>query len=160
MFLSKLVLSGHSYTRETLPLDYPGGWEGYIQMETDSMKLPYIILATLLIVIAVVFIFSHLPKIKEGDHMEGETTDKAEKLINFGVLRRSHLRWGVIAQFFYNGGQTAINSLFLVYCCTYAGLPENLPYRHYAAVADHVLYVDFCGSHIGNNQFFPHNLAN
>ena len=125
MFLSKLVLSGHSYTRETLPADYVGGWEGYIQAETDSMKLPYIILATLLIVIAVVFIFSHLPKIKEGDHMEGETTDKAEKLINFGVLRRSHLRWGVIAQFFYNGGQTAINSLFLVYCCTYAGLPEG-----------------------------------
>ncbi len=125
MFLSKLVLSGHSYTRETLPADYVGGWEGYIQAETDSMKLPYIILATLLIVIAVVFIFSHLPKIKEGDHMEGETTDKAEKLINFGVLRRSHLRWGVIAQFFYNGGQTAINSLFLVYCCTYAGLPES-----------------------------------
>ena len=125
MFLSKLVLSGHSYTRETLPADYVGGWEGYIQAETDSMKLPYIILATLLIVIAVVFIFSHLPKIKEGDHMEGETTDKAEKLINFGVLRRSHLRWGVIAQFFYNGGQTAINSLFLVYCCTYAGLPED-----------------------------------
>ena len=41
------------------------------------------------------------------------------------VLKRSHLRWGVIAQFFYNGGQTAINSLFLVYCCTYAELPEN-----------------------------------
>jgi FHS family L-fucose permease-like MFS transporter len=40
------------------------------------------------------------------------------------VLRRRHLRWGVIAQFFYNGGQTAINSLFLVYCCTYAGLDE------------------------------------
>ena len=38
MFLSKLVLSGESYTRETLPLDYPGGWEGYIQMETDSMN--------------------------------------------------------------------------------------------------------------------------
>lgn len=125
MFLSKLVLSGHSYTRETLPLDYPGGWEGYIQMETDSMKLPYIILATLLIIIAVVFVFSRLPKIKEGDHVEGESGGTPEKLINFGVLRRSHLRWGVIAQFFYNGGQTAINSLFLVYCCTYAGLPED-----------------------------------
>lgn len=50
---------------------------------------------------------------------------KGEKLIDFGVLKRSHLRWGVIAQFFYNGGQTAINSLFLVYCCTYAELPEN-----------------------------------
>ena len=50
---------------------------------------------------------------------------KKEKLIDFGVLKHSHLRWGVIAQFFYNGGQTAINSLFLVYCCTYAGLPED-----------------------------------
>ena len=68
MFLSKLILSGSHYTRETLPVDYPGGWQAYIH---------------------------------------------------------SHLRWGVIAQFFYNGGQTAINSLFLVYCCTYAGLPED-----------------------------------
>lgn len=124
MFLSKLVLSGNEFTRETLPIDYPGGWEGYIQMETDAMKLPYLILATLLIIIAVVFVFSHLPKIQEGSHVEGENTPK-EKLINFGVLRRSHLRWGVIAQFFYNGGQTAINSLFLVYCCSYAGLSES-----------------------------------
>lgn len=123
MFLSKLVLSGNTFTRDTLPADYVGGWEGYISTETDSMKLPYLILALLLIIIAVVFIFSHLPKIKEGDKEEGNT--KGEKLINFGVLKRSHLRWGVIAQFFYNGGQTAINSLFLVYCCTYAGLDES-----------------------------------
>lgn len=46
------------------------------------------------------------------------------KLIDFSTLKRPHLRWGVIAQFFYNGGQTAINSLFLVYCCTYAGIDE------------------------------------
>ncbi len=124
MFLSKLVLSGNSYTRNTLPADYPGGWEAYIQIETDAMKMPYLILAGLLIVIAIVFVFAYLPKIKEGDHEEGEAT-KGEKLIDFGVLKRSHLRWGVIAQFFYNGGQTAINSLFLVYCCTYAGLDEG-----------------------------------
>jgi FHS family L-fucose permease-like MFS transporter len=123
MFLSKLVLSGHKFTRETLPTDFPGGWTGYIQQESDAMKLPYLILATVLIIIAVIFIFSKLPKIKEGDHVEGEVSN--DKLIDFSVLKRSHLRWGVIAQFFYNGGQTAINSLFLVYCCTYAGLPEG-----------------------------------
>jgi len=123
MFLSKLVLSGQEYTRDTIPADYAGGWEGYIQFETDAMKLPYLILAGILIVIAVVFIFSHLPKIKEGDHEEGEKSN--DKLIDFKVLKRKHLRWGVIAQFFYNGGQTAINSLFLVYCCTYAGMPES-----------------------------------
>ena len=122
MFLSKLVLSGNHYTRDTIPADYIGGWDGYIQFETDSMKVPYLVLAAALIVIAIVFVFSHLPKIKEGDSVEGE--GKKGKLIDFSVLKRSHLRWGVIAQFFYNGGQTAINSLFLVYCCSYAGLEE------------------------------------
>lgn len=123
MFLSKLVLSGQEYSRENIPADYPGGWEGYIQFETDAMKLPYLILAGILVIIAIVFIFSHLPKIKEGNHSEGEKSN--DKLIDFKVLKRSHLRWGVIAQFFYNGGQTAINSLFLVYCCTYAGMSES-----------------------------------
>lgn len=120
MFLSKLVLSGNTYTRETLPAGFEGGWEGYIQMETDAMKLPYLILAGILIVIAILFVIVKLPKIKE----EEENHDEG-KLIDFSVLKRSHLRWGVIAQFFYNGGQTAVNSLFLVYCCNYAGLPES-----------------------------------
>lgn len=121
MFLSKLVLSGTYYTRDTLPVDYAGGWDAYIQMETDSMKFPYLMLALLLVLIAIVFVFSKLPRIDD----ESPATKGKEKLIEFGVLRRSHLRWGVIAQFFYNGGQTAINSLFLVYCCTYAGLSEE-----------------------------------
>ena len=132
--LSKLILSGTHYTRETLPVDYPGGWQAYIQLETDAMKLPYLILAILLIAIAVVFVFSKLPKI--GDEGETASSDKTtssgktkegsqkEKLIDFGVLKHSHLRWGVIAQFFYNGGQTAINSLFpglLLHLCRIAG---------------------------------------
>ena len=121
MFLSKLGLSGNTYTRETLPAGFEGGWEGYIQMETDAMKLPYLILAAILIIIAVAFIFVKLPKIKEEE--EGKADDS--KLIDFSVLKKSHLRWGVIAQFFYNGGQTAVNSLFLVYCCNYAGLSES-----------------------------------
>ena len=93
MFLSKLVLSGNTYTRETLPAGFEGGWEGYIQMETDAMKLPYLILAAILIIIAVAFIFVKLPKIKE----EEESRNDDGKLIDFSVLKKSHLRWGVIA---------------------------------------------------------------
>ena len=120
MFLSKLVLSGQSFTRETIPADYPGGWEGYIQMEAGAMKLPYFILAVLLVAVAVLLILVKLPKVAEEENQK-----KGEKLIDFSTLRKPHLRWGVIAQFFYNGGQTAINSLFLVYCCTYAGIDEG-----------------------------------
>ncbi|HBX89637.1 MAG TPA: L-fucose:H+ symporter permease [Marinilabiliaceae bacterium] len=123
MFLSKLVLSGNDYTSHTIPADYPGGWEGFMQAETNAMKLPYLVLAIVLIAIALVFAFTHLPKIKEGDHEEGTKT--GEKLIDFSVLKRPHLRRGVIAQFFYNGGQTAINAMFLIYCCSYVGLSES-----------------------------------
>lgn len=119
MFLSKLVLSGNNYTRETLPVGYEGGWEAYIQHETEAMRLPYLVLGLLLVVVALVFVFTKFPKIADESN-----TEKHGKLIDFSVLRNSHLRWGVIAQFFYNGGQTAINSLFLVYCCVYAGLSE------------------------------------
>src|SRR5574344_108350 len=123
MFLSKLVLSGATYTRQTLPSDYAGGWAAYIQSETDAMKLPYLLLALLLVLIALVFVFSRLPKI--GDESKSASGSHEEKLIDFSVLKHSHLRWGVIAQFFYNGGQTAFNSLFLVYSCTYAGISEK-----------------------------------
>jgi FHS family L-fucose permease-like MFS transporter len=122
MFLSKLVLSGQNYTRETIPADYAGGWEAYIQAETDSMKMPYLILAVILIVVAVALLIVNLPKVED----ESDEQDNNKKLIDFSTLRLPHLRWGVIAQFFYNGGQTAINSLFLVYCCTYVGIDESV----------------------------------
>jgi FHS family L-fucose permease-like MFS transporter len=121
MFLSKFVLSGHQYTRNTLPTSWPGGWEGYISGEAAAMRVPYILLAVVLVVMALVIWAMHLPAVRED---AGTTASGSDKLINFGVLRRSHLRWGVIAQFFYNGGQTAINSMFLVYCCIYAGVSE------------------------------------
>ena len=127
MFLSKLVLSGTTYTRDTIPVDYPGGWEGYINTETDAMKLPYLILAIILILVAVVLALQKLPKVEEDESQTSESTSDTQspakkKLIDFSTLRHPHLLWGVIAQFFYNGGQTAINSLFLVYCCTYVGI--------------------------------------
>lgn len=96
MFLSKLILSGTHYTRETLPADYPKGWEAYIQFETDAMKTPYLALAVLLLVIAGIFIFSRLPKI--GD--EGQRGTSKEKLIDFSVWKRSHLRWASLHSFF------------------------------------------------------------
>ncbi len=33
MFLSKLVLSGQEYTRETIPADYAGGWEAIFSLK-------------------------------------------------------------------------------------------------------------------------------
>lgn len=150
MFLSKLILSGQTYTRETLPADYAGGWDAYVNAETELMKTPYAALAILLIVIAVIFIFSHLPRIADEESTAG-------KLINFGVLKRRHLRWGVVVQFFYNGGQTAINSLFLVYCCTYVGISESTATTFFGLY----MLAFLLGRWIGTllmGRFRPHNM--
>lgn len=63
----------------------------------------------------------------------------------------------MIAQFFYNGGQTAINSLFLVYCCSYAGIDEA------TATTLFGIYMLFflLGRWIGTalmGRFQPHNM--
>ena len=106
MFLSKIILG----TEATLTAE----------QEIHTFRMTYAIFAIVLIVIAVVFIFTRLPRIQAEDADEGNT-----KLISFKVLKRSHLRNGVIAQFFYNGGQTAVNSLFLVYCINYVGMTNS-----------------------------------
>ena len=106
MFLSKIILGT--------------GTEKSVESEIHTFRMTYAIFAIVLIVIAVVFIFTKLPRIQaEDDDKEGT------RLISFKVLKRSHLRNGVIAQFFYNGGQTAVNSLFLVYCINYVGMTNN-----------------------------------
>jgi FHS family L-fucose permease-like MFS transporter len=106
MFLSKIILGTEAIRTA--------------EQEIHTFRMTYAIFAIVLIVIAVVFIFTHLPRIQAEDADDSNT-----KLISFKVLKRSHLRNGVIAQFFYNGGQTAVNSLFLVYCINYVGMTNS-----------------------------------
>ena len=106
MFLSKIILGT--------------GTESSVENEIHTFRMTYTVFALVLIVIAVVFIFTRLPRIQAEDDDKDGT-----KLISFKVLKRSHLRNGVIAQFFYNGGQTAVNSLFLVYCINYVGMTNS-----------------------------------
>ena len=106
MFLSKIILGTEATNT--------------VEQEIHTFRLTYAIFAIVLIVIAIVFIFTRLPRIQAEDADEG-----SKKLISFKVLKRSHLRNGVIAQFFYNGGQTAVNSLFLVYCINYVGMTNS-----------------------------------
>ena len=106
MFLSKIILGT--------------GADTSVESEIHTFRMTYAVFAIVLIVIAIVFIFTHLPRIQAEDEDSTGT-----KLISFKVLKRRHLRNGVIAQFFYNGGQTAVNSLFLVYCINYVGMTNS-----------------------------------
>ena len=101
------ILSGKSHTKEELAAMTEASRDSYFLEEAASVKTPYITLGIILLVIAVIFYFIHLPEIKT------KSVDGEAKGSFFGALRHKHLRWAVIAQFFYVGAQVCVTSFFI-----------------------------------------------
>jgi len=104
---TNFILSGTDYSKPQMAAMTDVARHNYLLSEASSVKLPYIILACVLVSVALLFKFSYLPEIKNVS--KEETT--GGKL--FGALRHRHLKWGVIAQFFYVGAQVCITSFFI-----------------------------------------------
>lgn len=85
--------------------------------EAASVKTPYFILGAVLVLIAIIFSLTKLPKIQ---HKEGK--EKSKNILH--AFKHKHLTWAVIAQFFYVGAQVAIFSLFILYATQSAGITE------------------------------------
>lgn len=86
--------------------------------EASSVKTPYFILGTVLLVIAIAFALTKLPKIQ---HKE---TGRQKSQSIFHALKHTHLAWSVIAQFFYVGAQVCVFSLFVLYATKSANISE------------------------------------
>jgi FHS family L-fucose permease-like MFS transporter len=76
----------------------------------SSMALPYMIVGSFVLLVALLFFFTKLPEINEE---EVEHRDAGEVVKPFWKHR--HFRYAVIAQFFYVAAQTGINSFFINY---------------------------------------------
>ncbi|WP_291401232.1 L-fucose:H+ symporter permease [Daejeonella sp.] len=76
--------------------------------EASSVKGPYFVLGSIILLIAVIFYFLRLPEIEQNDN-------QTESKNVFQALRHKHLSWAVIAQFFYVGAQVCVFSFFILY---------------------------------------------
>ncbi len=94
--------------------------------EAASVKMPYIILALVLLIVAALFYFIKLPDLRNK-----EVNNSSSILKTF---RHRHLTWAVIAQFFYVGAQVSIFSLFIVYIKD-AKIVTSLSPAKYASIA-------------------------
>ncbi|MCC6760533.1 MAG: L-fucose:H+ symporter permease [Chitinophagaceae bacterium] len=85
--------------------------------EAASVKMPYLILGTVLVLVAVLFAFTRLPQLN---------TDPAHTPSKniLHALKHRHLSWAVAAQFFYVGAQVSVFSLFILYAEKSAGLSQ------------------------------------
>ncbi|WP_343702930.1 L-fucose:H+ symporter permease [Chitinophaga sp.] len=115
-FLSKVILSGKEYSPEQLSAMSPDALNNYLLSEARSVQAPYLAIAGVLLVVALVFRLVHFPKVQE-EHGSGFS-------LNLRVFRHTHFRWGVIAQFAYVGAQVCISSFFIRYAGFSAGMPE------------------------------------
>jgi MFS transporter, FHS family, L-fucose permease len=86
--------------------------------EASSVKTPYFILGTVLLLIAIAFALTKLPKIQHK-----ETGRKKSQSI-WHAFKHKHLTWSVIAQFFYVGAQVCVFSLFVLYATQSAAINE------------------------------------
>lgn len=114
----QFILSGTEMSDEAYAQLSPEALNNYLTTEAQSVKMPYLILGILVLLVAVLFIVSKLPDVKEGDdNTAGNNPLKA--------FRHRHLTWAVVAQFFYVGAQVCVGSFFIKMARTGAGMDEK-----------------------------------
>jgi len=115
----QFILSGIEHSPEQLQqMQAAGTLNAYLQSEAATIKIPYLIISVVVLLLAALFFVTKLP--------EGETKgDEKATSFSFGVLRYPHVRWAVIAQFFYIGAQVCVGSFFIRFSRYVMDMPEK-----------------------------------
>ncbi len=116
----QFILSGIEHTPEELAKMSASQLNTYLQSETDTIKIPYLVIAGIVLILILLFAFIKLPEIKE----DNENLHPPVKF-SANVLRHSHTRWAVITQFFYVGAQVGVGSFFIRYAQFVNGVSEK-----------------------------------
>ena len=115
---AKFILSGVEHTKDEL-LKMPVAEKlAYLNMESASVKTPYIFIACGFLLVAGLFLLFHLPEVKDDS--------KAAKFSEFmNAFRHKHLSWAVFAQFAYVGAQVCVTSFFVRMAIRGGGIDEK-----------------------------------
>jgi FHS family L-fucose permease-like MFS transporter len=116
-FIGAKVILTKGYTNEQLSVMTDAAKKIALASEASSVKIPYTILAIVLLVIAGVFYFIKLPDLRNNNQQSNQ-----HSLAN--AIRHRHLSWAVVAQFFYVGAQVCVFSLFIIYATEVTHITE------------------------------------
>ena len=116
----QFILSGIEHSETEINQLDPAALNSYLQFEADTIKIPYMVISGVVLLVTILFFVTRLPEIKE----EGEENEK-DSGFSLGVLRKTQVRWAVIAQFFYVGAQVCVGSFFIRFSRFAYDLPEK-----------------------------------
>jgi MFS transporter, FHS family, L-fucose permease len=116
----QLILSGVEYSPAQLKqMELAGTLNTYLQSEAATVKVPYMVIAAVVLLLVALFFVTKLP---EGENSE---SDDKTKGFSFSVLRHRHVKWAVAAQFFYVGAQVCVGSFFIRFSKFTMDMPEK-----------------------------------
>jgi len=106
------ILTGVENTSAQIAAMSAAQLEAYRAAEASTVKGPYLLIAGIFIVVAVLIQLTHLPDVQDN---EAETGGASGASNSESVLSHPHLVKGVIAQFFYVGAQVGVASFVIRY---------------------------------------------
>lgn len=115
----QFILSGIEHTPAELQQMSPQQLNDYLNFEAGAVKIPYIIIAVVVLLVAILFFITKIPEIQEDD------SDSEKKSFSLKIFRHSHVTWAVIAQFFYVGAQVCVGSFFIRFSRFVMDMPEK-----------------------------------
>jgi len=104
------ILSKDEYSPAQLAALSPAQLQAYRLAEANTVKIPYLVIALVFLLVAVMIYMTDLPEIHEQS--ASETEDYPSRGLR-GILRHGHLVRGVITQFFYVGAQVGVGSFVI-----------------------------------------------
>jgi len=113
----RLILSGIEHNKSDLTAMSSQQLDSYLQMEADAVKIPYLMIALVVLMVAALIYFTSLPEIAVDENNSQTSVLKA--------LKHAQLKWGVVAQFFYVGAQVGVTSFFIRFAKYTGNTPEK-----------------------------------
>ncbi len=113
----QFILSGREMSDAEYRALSPQLLQDYLHTEAQSVKAPYLVLGVLVLFAALLFGLCKLPDAKEKSLNKNNSPLQA--------FKHSHLRWAVVAQFFYVGAQVCVGSFFIRMAKTSANMDEK-----------------------------------
>jgi FHS family L-fucose permease-like MFS transporter len=116
---AKFILSGIEHSQDELAKMSPQQLSEYLSYEAGTVKIPYIIIASIVFLVTILFFVTRIPEIRE------EGTEDEKHSFSLKIFHHSHVAWAVIAQFFYVGAQVGVGSFFIRFSKFVMGMPEK-----------------------------------